>query len=149
MSSPFRPRSNSLPPISSLHSSSPPGPPSSSPPTSPLSSGRAGSPFFCSSSRFGSSPNTMHSDLHASPGNMKKTLETAPRLADETDSIFFDLSSPPNPERTARHQFIHERMKRKQHPYPMYPAPIEVRYAACVMGREHTPYVSLEELRKV
>ncbi|KAG1864379.1 hypothetical protein F4604DRAFT_1683383 [Suillus subluteus] len=39
-------------------------------------------------------------------------------------------------------------MSKKQHPYPMYPAPIEVRYAARVMGRERNPYVSFESLLK-
>ncbi|KAG1786552.1 uncharacterized protein HD556DRAFT_1313430 [Suillus plorans] len=37
-------------------------------------------------------------------------------------------------------------MKRKQHPYSVYSAPIEVRYAARVMGRDRDPYVSFETL---
>ncbi|KAG2039843.1 hypothetical protein BDR03DRAFT_1008523 [Suillus americanus] len=141
------------PPVSSPpRPSSPPGPPSSSPPSSPLSSRRAttpGSPLFYSGSKSGSSPNTMHSDLCASPQSTRQERRLGvPKPAEETDSILFDPSQSPNPERAARHQFVHDRMSKKQHPYPMYPAPIKVRYAARVMGREPNPYVSFESLLK-
>ncbi|KAG1908306.1 uncharacterized protein F5891DRAFT_973748 [Suillus fuscotomentosus] len=66
----------------------------------------------------------MNSDLCTSPLSTRpeKTLGIS---AKETDSIFFDPSKSPNPRCAARRQFIHNRMMRKQHPYPVYPAPIE------------------------
>ncbi|KAG1842447.1 hypothetical protein C8R48DRAFT_679003 [Suillus tomentosus] len=149
MSSPSRSQPSSPPRVSSPPPpSSSPGPPSplNSPTSSPLSSGRATTPetsLFYSSSKSGSSPNTMNSDLCTSPLSTRpeKTLGIS---AKETDSIFFDPSKSPNPRCAARRQFIHNRMMRKQRPYPVYPAPIEVRYAARVMGQERKPYVSLE-----
>ncbi|KAG1883752.1 hypothetical protein F4604DRAFT_1677482 [Suillus subluteus] len=40
-------------------------------------------------------------------------------------------------------------MKKKQSPYPVYPAPIELRYAAHFLGRESNPYVSFDAISKV
>ncbi|KAG2098963.1 uncharacterized protein F5147DRAFT_655941 [Suillus discolor] len=66
----------------------------------------------------------MNSDLCTSPLSTRpeKTLGTP---AKEMDSISFDLSKSPNPQCAARRQFMHNRMMRKQRPYPVYPAPIE------------------------
>ncbi|KAG1805607.1 hypothetical protein EV424DRAFT_1544331 [Suillus variegatus] len=138
-------RVSSPPPPSS--SPSPPSP-SNSPPSSPLSSGCATTPetsLFYFSSKSGSSPNTMNSDLCTSPLSTRPE-RTPGSPAKETDSIFFDPSRPLNPERAARRRFIQDRIKRKQHPYSVYSAPIEVRYAARVMGRDRDPYVSFETL---
>ncbi|KAG1872233.1 hypothetical protein F4604DRAFT_1925850 [Suillus subluteus] len=132
------------------HSSCPP--PSSSPPSSPLSacSSIPGSPFFVSTHISGSSPDTRHSDLSTSLKGISSAEMTPPPMtpASMTKGLFYNPSTSPDPSRNARRQFIRERMSRKLVPYPPDPAPLEVHFAARLMGRERKPYVSGESLAK-
>ncbi|KAG1870312.1 hypothetical protein F4604DRAFT_1926555 [Suillus subluteus] len=65
-----------------------------------------------------------------------------------TKGLFYNPSTSPDPSHNARRQFIRERMSRKLIPYPTNPAPLEVHFAARLMGQECKPYVSGEYLAK-
>jgi hypothetical protein len=146
----------------SLPSSSPPRssscpPPSSSPPSSPHSkcSSTPGSPLFDSFNISASSPDTRHSDLCTSLKGFSSAERTPPPMTSPASatkgsgSLFYDPSAHPDLSRNSCHQFIHDRTSRKYIPYPPDPAPLEVRFAARVMGRERKPFVSNETLLKV
>lgn len=150
--------SPSLPPSSPTQPSSPGNclPLSSSPPSSPLSgsSSAPGSPLFDSFHLLESSPDTRHSDLCASLKGISSAEKTPPPVTpasatEGSNSLFYNPPASPDLSRSARRQFIRDRMSRKFVPYPPDPAPLEVRFAARLMGRERRPYVSSESLFKV
>ncbi|KAG1899767.1 uncharacterized protein F5891DRAFT_1231741 [Suillus fuscotomentosus] len=92
------------------------------------------------------SPESMISVL--SPTGSHRSLpfmDEVPSPPDGKESLFFRHSDTPPPGASPRAQYLRERMSRKHQPYPLHPAPLELRFAARVTGRVRQPEFTPEE----
>lgn len=76
-------------------------------------------------------------------------MDDVPSPPDGKESLFFRHSDTPPPGASPRAQYLQERMSRKHQPYPLRPAPLELRFAARVTGRVCQPEFTPEETEEV